>query len=133
MTSLTLITAAVGASLALSALPALAQKVTTDPDATITESQKSGPASVERQTSSGAVIFSPEDRRRFRDFVLREPRPSYRYSGQFQVGAVLPEDGVTYYDVPAEYRVAPAYRYAYVNDRPVIIDRSSRRIVEIIE
>jgi hypothetical protein len=29
--------------------------------------------------------------------------------------------------------VGPAYRYAYVNDRPVIVDRSSRRIVEIIE
>jgi Protein of unknown function (DUF1236) len=29
--------------------------------------------------------------------------------------------------------VGPAYRYAIVNDRPVIVEPRSRRIVEIIE
>jgi hypothetical protein len=45
---------------------------------------------------------------------------------------VLPEHGVTYYDVPAEYHVK-GYRYAYVNDRPVLVEPRTRRIVEVIE
>jgi hypothetical protein len=45
---------------------------------------------------------------------------------------VLPESGVTYYEVPAEYN-APGYRYTYVNERPVLVEPRTRRIVEIIE
>jgi hypothetical protein len=46
---------------------------------------------------------------------------------------VLPESGVTYYDVPAEYHAKPGYRYTYVNDRPVLVEPRTRRIVEIID
>ena len=77
-------------------------------------------------------ILGVEDRPRFREYVVRERLPSYRYSDEFRVGAVLPDSGVTYYEVPAEYH-APAYRYTYVNDRPVLVDPRTRRIVEIIE
>jgi hypothetical protein len=59
--------------------------------------------------------------------------PSFRFREEVHVGAVLPEEGVTYYDVPAEYHAKPGYRYAVVNDRPVIVDPRSRRIVEIFE
>jgi len=37
-----------------------------------------------------------------------------------RVGAVLPEDGVTYYDVPPEYGVHD-YRYTVVNGRTVLV------------
>ncbi len=77
-------------------------------------------------------ILGVEDRPRFREYVVRERRPSYRYSEEVRVGAVLPESGVTYYEMPAEYH-APAYRYTYVNDRAVIVDPRTRRIVEIVE
>ena len=77
-------------------------------------------------------ILGVEDRPRFREYVVREPRPSYRYSEELRVGAILPESGVTYYEVPAEYH-AGAYRYTYVNDHAVIVDPRTRRIVEIIE
>lgn len=77
-------------------------------------------------------ILGVEERPRFREYVVRERRPSYRYTEELQVGVVLPETGVTYYDVPAEYH-APGYRYAYVNDRPVLVDPRTRRIVEIVE
>jgi hypothetical protein len=50
-----------------------------------------------------------------------------------RVGEVLPERGVTFYAVPREYHVEPDYRYAIVNNRPVIVEPRSRRIVEIIE
>jgi hypothetical protein len=58
--------------------------------------------------------------------------PSYRYDDDFRVGAVLPESGVTYYDVPPEYHVT-GYRYTYVNEHPVLVDPRTRRIVEIID
>ena len=45
---------------------------------------------------------------------------------------MLPESGVTYYEVPAEYK-APGYRYTIVNDRPVLVEPRTRRIVEIID
>jgi hypothetical protein len=45
---------------------------------------------------------------------------------------VLPEAGVTYYEVPAEYH-APGYRYTVVNDRAVLVEPRSRRIVEIVD
>jgi hypothetical protein len=49
-----------------------------------------------------------------------------------RVGAVLPESGVTYYDVPQEYGVRD-YRYTVVNDRTVLVDPRTRRIVEVVE
>ena len=76
-------------------------------------------------------ILGVEDRSRFHEYVVHERLPSYRYNDEFRVGAVLPESGVTYYDVPAEYHVS-GYRYAYVNDRAVLVDPRSRRIVQII-
>ena len=45
---------------------------------------------------------------------------------------MLPAEGVTYYDVPAEYG-ASNYRYTVVNGRTVLVEPGSRRIVEIVE
>ena len=83
-------------------------------------------------TGTVGGILGVDDRPRFREYVVRERRPSYRYSEELRVGAVLPESGVTYYDVPAEYN-APGYRYTYVNERPVLVEPRTRRIVEIID
>ena len=77
-------------------------------------------------------ILGVDDRPRFREYVVRERRPSYRYSEDLRVGVVLPEDGVTYYEMPPEYR-APNYRYTIVNERPVIVDPRTRRVIEIVE
>ena len=46
--------------------------------------------------------------------------------------AVLPEQGVTYYEVPAEYHVT-GYRYTYVNEHPVLVEPRTRRVVQIID
>ena len=77
-------------------------------------------------------ILGVEDRPRFHEYVVRERLPSYRYSDEFIVGATLPENGVTYYDVPSDYHVQ-GYRYAYVNDHAVLVDPRTRRIVQIID
>ena len=84
-------------------------------------------------TGTVGGILGVEERPRFREYVVREHRPSFRYRDDVRVGMVLPERGVRLYEVPREYHVRPGYRYAVVNDRPVIVEPRSRRIVEIIE
>jgi hypothetical protein len=46
---------------------------------------------------------------------------------------VLPERGVTYYEVPAEYNSAREYRYTVVNGRTVLVEPRTHRIVEVID
>ena len=77
-------------------------------------------------------ILGVDARPRFRRYVVEEHRPSYRYEGEVRVGAVLPEAGVSYYDAPPEYGLRE-YRYTVINDRPVLVDPRSRRIVEVVE
>ena len=77
-------------------------------------------------------ILGVDDRPRFRTYVVEQRVPSYRYESDFRVGAVLPEQGVTYYEVPAEYHVS-GYRYTYVNDHAVLVDPNTRQIVQIVE
>lgn len=77
-------------------------------------------------------ILGVEERPRFREYVTHEHRPSFRYRHEVRVGTLLP-GGVTLYAVPREYHVGPGYRYAIVNDRPVIVEPRTRRIVEVIE
>jgi hypothetical protein len=77
-------------------------------------------------------ILGVDTRPKFREYVVRERVPSYRYDSDIRVGVVLPDRGVTYREVPAEFK-APGYRYTYVNDRAVIVEPRSGRIVEIIE
>ena len=77
-------------------------------------------------------ILGVEDQPRFRTYVVEQHVPSYRYDSDFRVGATLPESGVTYYEVPAEYHVQ-GYRYTYVNDHAVLVDPRTHRIVQIID
>ena len=82
----------------------------------------------------GAVAggIADDSRPRFRTYVTGQNRPSYRYSSEVRVGADLPESGVTYYDVPKEYGVTN-YRYTIVNDRTVLVDPKTRRVIQIID
>jgi hypothetical protein len=68
----------------------------------------------------------------FREYVIRERIPDYSVPERIIVGTVLPEDGVTFYDVPQTYGVTP-YRYTVVNGRTVLVEPRSRRIVQIIQ
>jgi len=82
----------------------------------------------------GAIIggLSDEQRPRFREYAVQQRRPSYRYQDEVRVGAVLPSNGVQYYEAPPEYGVRD-YRYTIVNDRTVLVDPRTHRIIEIIE
>src|SRR6187455_2056949 len=79
-----------------------------------------------------AGVLGVDERPRFRTYVVEQRRPSYQYREDVRVGAVLPEEGVTYYDVPPEYGVRD-HRYTVVNGRTVLVEPRTRRIVEIVE
>jgi len=76
--------------------------------------------------------ISDETRPRFRTYVVEQKRPSYAYSSDVVVGAELPAAGVTYYEAPAEYGVKN-YRYTVVNNRTVLVDPTTHRIVQIVD
>src|ERR1700710_207829 len=83
----------------------------------------------------GAVVggvVGVDQRPRFHSYVVEQRRPSYQYREDVRIGAVLPEEGVTYYEVPAEYG-AREYRYTVVNGRTVLVEPRTRRIVEVVE
>jgi hypothetical protein len=82
---------------------------------------------------AGAVVggLADQDQPRFREYVVKEKRPSYRYTEDVRVGATLPASGVTYYEVPSEYKVSK-YKYTIVNDTPVLVDPGSRKIIQVI-
>ena len=82
---------------------------------------------------TGAIVggLTAQQQPQFRQYVVTQDVPSYRYTEEVRVGATLPSSGVTYHEVPAEYGVK-SYRYTVVNDTPVLVDPSTRRIVQVI-
>jgi hypothetical protein len=78
-------------------------------------------------------ILGVDDRPRFRTYVVEQRHPSYQYREEVRIGGVLPESGVTYYEMPERYSTAREYRYTVVNGRTVLVEPRSRRIVQIVE
>jgi hypothetical protein len=87
----------------------------------------------------GSVIINDDvggiavdQRPAFREYIVRERVPEYTIPDRVVVGGVLPETGVTYYDVPQTFGATP-YRYTVVNGRTVLVEPRSRRIVQVVE
>jgi hypothetical protein len=87
----------------------------------------------------GSVIINDDvggiavdQRPAFREYIVRERVPEYTIPDRVVVGGVLPETGVTYYDVPQTFG-ATSYRYTVVNGRTVLVEPRSRRIVQVVE
>jgi hypothetical protein len=76
--------------------------------------------------------IAADQRPAFREYIIRERVPNYTIPDRVIVGGVLPETGVTYYDVPQTFGVTP-YRYTVVNGRTVLVEPRSRRIVQVVE
>ncbi len=84
---------------------------------------------------TGAIVggaLSGPDETKFRSYVVREHRPSVRVKENVAVGSVLPST-VEVYEVPEEVGVRTNYSYAVVNDRTVLIDPRTRKIVQVIQ
>ena len=73
-----------------------------------------------------------DQRPAFREYIVRERVPNYTISDRVMVGGVLPEVGVTYYDVPQTFGSTP-YRYTVVNGQTVLVEPRSRRIVQVVD
>ena len=89
-------------------------------------------------TTGNAVVIGEHEgiavdqRPAFREYIVRERVPNYTISERVTVGAVLPETGVTYYDVPQSFGVTP-YRYTVVNGQTILVEPRSRRIVQVVD
>ena len=73
-----------------------------------------------------------DQRPAFREYIVRERVPNYVIPDRVIVGGVLPETGVTYYDVPQTFGPSP-YRYTVVNGQTVLVEPRSRRIIQVVE
>ena len=73
-----------------------------------------------------------DQRPAFREYVIRERVPTFTVPDRVIVGGVLPEAGITYYDVPQTYGSTP-YRYTVVNGQTVLVEPRSRRIVQVVD
>jgi hypothetical protein len=87
----------------------------------------------------GSVIINDDadgiavdQRPAFREYIVRERVPTFTIPDRVIVGGVLPEAGITYYDVPQTFGATP-YRYTVVNGRTVLVEPRSRRIVQVVE
>ncbi|MEH2522687.1 MULTISPECIES: DUF1236 domain-containing protein [unclassified Bradyrhizobium] len=76
--------------------------------------------------------IAADQRPAFREYIARERVPNYTISERVTVGAVLPETGVTYYDVPQSFGMTP-YRYTVVNGQTILVEPRSRRIVQVVD
>jgi hypothetical protein len=95
-------------------------------------------SSITTGVGGGTVVIGEHEgiassqRSAFREYIVRERVPNYTISERVVVGTVLPETGVTYYDVPQTYGVTP-YRYTVVNGQTILVEPRSRRIVQVVD
>jgi hypothetical protein len=73
-----------------------------------------------------------DQRPAFRQYIIQEHVPAFTVPGPVVVGSVLPDNGVTYYDVPQTFGATP-YRYTVVNGRTILVEPRTRRIVQVVE
>ncbi|MCA6106498.1 DUF1236 domain-containing protein [Bradyrhizobium cenepequi] len=76
--------------------------------------------------------ITAEQQPAFREYIVRERVPNYTIPDRVVVGTVLPDTGVTVYDVPQRFGGTP-YRYTVVNGETVLVEPRSRRIVQVID
>jgi len=99
---------------ALSSGPALAQTtITTEP--------------------GGTVTIAPEQRTRIKEYVVRERVRPARIQERVVVGSTLPAD-IELSTVPSDWGPGVTrYRYVYWDDHVVLVEPSSRRVIQIID
>jgi hypothetical protein len=75
--------------------------------------------------------ISDVDMESLQTHIARMNRPSHTYSGQLAVGMELPAQGMTYYEIPPEYKARDTM-YTVVNGRPVLVDSQTRKVVHMM-
>lgn len=99
---------------------------------------ESPPQGADAGTEPGSRVapMSNEQRQRIRAFVVEQRVPPVTISTSLAVGTTIPAE-VELHPVPpalsADIPSIRTYRYVYWNDRVVLVEPSSRRVVQIIE
>lgn len=65
-------------------------------------------------------------------YIAKMNRASHTYTGQLAVGMELPAQGITYYDIPAEYKARDT-QYTIVNGKPVLVDAQTHKVVRMMQ
>ena len=79
------------------------------------------------------VVIAPEQRTIIKDYVVKEKIRPHKLQSRVTVGATLPAD-VELAPVPETWGPSfRSYRYVYTGDDVVLVDPSSRRVVEVID
>ncbi|WP_460449104.1 DUF1236 domain-containing protein [Alsobacter sp. SYSU BS001988] len=86
----------------------------------------------------GAIVggvLDTADRPRVQQYVVEQKRPSVAYDQEVVVGATLPQ-AVQTYEVPdtvvTTTKQRTGWHYAVVNNRTVIVDNKTRRVIEVV-
>jgi hypothetical protein len=116
---------AITATAAIMSAPTTVQAQTTQAQTTVGVASSSS-------ASDGAVGIVASQRPAFRQYIAEQRVPNYTVSDRIALGAVLPETGIIFYDVPQSFGETP-YRYTVVNGETVLVEPRSRRIVQMID
>jgi hypothetical protein len=82
---------------------------------------------------SVTVEIAPEQRTRIKEYVVKEKVRPFVMKERVTVGATLPAD-VELQTVPADWGPSVTkYRYVYHDNHVVLVEPSSRRVVQIID
>lgn len=76
--------------------------------------------------------IAPDQRPAFREYVIHQQVPKFTVPDRIVVGAILPDAGITYYDVPQSI-AQTTHRYTVVNGQTVLVDPDTRRIVQLVD
>lgn len=87
------------------------------------------PVVVLAQTSTTTITADQQSK--VKTYVMKEKPASSKMTDTVSVGTALPSS-VTLHTLPSDVGVTQ-YRYAVVNDKTVLVEPSSRKIVQIIE
>ena len=82
---------------------------------------------------SVTVEIAPDQRTRIKEYVVKEKVRPFVMKERVTVGATLPAD-VELQTVPADWGPSVTkYRYVYHDNHVVLVEPSSRRVVQIID
>ena len=84
-------------------------------------------------TTTTTTTVTPDQQTKIKQYVTKEKRTSVTAPSGFtvSVGSTLPET-VQVYTLPSDVGVT-SYRYTVVNDRTVLVDPSTRRVIQVLD
>jgi hypothetical protein len=88
-------------------------------------------AALAQSSTTTTTTITTEQQSKVRAYVVKEKPASVKVTETVSVGAALPAS-VELRTLPSDVGVTQ-YRYAIVNDKTVLVEPSSRKIIQVIE